>query len=105
MPILILEPNPKFKLGHVVATQGIEALDLSEKQIGSMLSQHVGGNWGAVCDEDKETNNYALANDMRILSAYPIDPLQPCKGYGENCIWIITEADRSTTTILLPEEY
>jgi hypothetical protein len=41
----------------------------------------------------------------RILSAYPINETKPCKGYGDNTLWIITEADRSVTTFLLPEEY
>ncbi|KWT91757.1 hypothetical protein APY03_3194 [Variovorax sp. WDL1] len=42
---------------------------------------------------------------LRILSAYAIDPAKPCAGHGDNCLWIITEADRAVTTILLPEEY
>ena len=52
-----------------------------------------------------ETNREAIRDGFRILSAYPIDPKQPCKGFGENCVWIITEADRSVTTFLLPSEY
>jgi hypothetical protein len=42
---------------------------------------------------------------LRILSAYPLDPSKSCKGFGDNCLWIITEADRSVTTFLLPDEY
>lgn len=55
--------------------------------------------------EERETNDEARACGLRILSAYPIDPAKPCEGFGENTLWIITEADRSVTTFLLPEEY
>lgn len=66
---------------------------------------HVRGDWGCVCANDRKTNFAALFSGERILSAYPLDPAQPCKGFGENTIWIITEADRSVTTLLLPDEY
>lgn len=49
-------------------------------------------------------NNEALVEDLRTLSAYAIDPSKPAKSYGENCLWIITKADRSMTTFLLAEE-
>jgi len=63
------------------------------------------GDWGCVDAEDRKTNDEAVSLGARILSAYPIDPEKPCKGFGENTLWIITEADRSVTTFLLPEEY
>jgi hypothetical protein len=63
------------------------------------------GDWGCVCAEDRETNDEAVRDGNRILSAYPIDEDKPCKGFGENTLWIITEWDRSVTTFLLPEEY
>ena len=69
------------------------------------LTRHGQGDWGSVCVEDAATNNEALQEGLRILSAYPIDPAKPCKGFGDNTLWIITEADRSVTTFLLPEEY
>jgi hypothetical protein len=50
-------------------------------------------------------NDEAVRAGLRIIPAYPIDLATPCKGYGENCLWIITEADRSVTTFLLPDEY
>ena len=50
-------------------------------------------------------NRRAVEAGDRILSAYAIDPEKPCAGFGDNCLWIITEADRSVTTILLPDEY
>ena len=55
--------------------------------------------------EDAEEYDLAVREGLRILSAYAIDPALPCEGYGDNCLWIITEADRSYTTILLPDEY
>jgi hypothetical protein len=58
-----------------------------------------------VCEEDWETNDAALKAGDRILSAYAIDLSLPCEGFGENTLWIITEADRSVTTFLLPKEY
>jgi hypothetical protein len=60
------------------------------------------GAW--VSDEDKALNDEALRTGARLLSAYPIDESKPCAGYGD-CLWIITEADRSVTTFLLPDEY
>lgn len=95
-----------FSLGKCVATPGaLEAIGHIPGMIFAMLHDHCHGDWGAVCDEDKETNNQAVVLGNRILSAYPIDETKPCEGFGENTIWIITEADRSVTTILLPEEY
>jgi hypothetical protein len=55
--------------------------------------------------DDAGSNNHAIEDGGRILSAYPIDPAKPCKGFGDNTLWIITEGDRSATTFLLPEEY
>ena len=95
---------PLFLLGQVVATQGAMAIgDMS--LFNRCLNRHVRGDWGCVCEEDKETNNEALKAGDRILSAYAIDEARPCKGHGDNTLWIITEADRSVTTFLLPEEY
>lgn len=95
---------PLFELGQIVATPGaLEAC--SGEYLSLCLGRHVRGDWGHVCDEDKGTNDRALLNDERVLSAYPIDPRKPCEGFGENCLWIITEWDRSVSTFLLPNEY
>jgi hypothetical protein len=69
------------------------------------LARHSIGDWGCLCSEDWKTNDEAAENGDRILSAYPIDPAKPCKGFGDNTLWIITEADRSVTTFLLADEY
>ena len=63
------------------------------------------GDWDCVCAEDRTANFDALFSDQRIMSAYPIDPANPSEGFGENIPWIVTEADRSVTTFLLPGEY
>jgi hypothetical protein len=95
---------PLFLLGQVVATQGAMGIgDMS--LLNRCLNRHVHGDWGCVCEEDAQTNVGAIKAGDRILSAYAIDDSKPCEGFGENTLWIITEADRSMTTFLLPEEY
>jgi hypothetical protein len=98
-------PYPtRFPLGQVVATPGaLEACP--PDHLNRCLYRHARGDWGATCPADKQRNDQALNEGGRLLSAYPIDPAKPCKGWGNNCLWIITEADRSVTTFLLPEEY
>jgi hypothetical protein len=98
-------PYPhRFPLGQIVATPGaLAACDPHHLQ--TCLYRHSRGDWGNTCTEDKARNDQALIDGSRILSAYPSDPAKPSKGFGENCLWIITEADRSVTTFLLPSEY
>jgi hypothetical protein len=86
----------KFQPGHIVATPG--ALELAEYGINLLayLSRHLNGDWGDLCKEDKAENEFSLKHGYRLLSAYEI----PC---GK--LWIITEADRSVTTFLRPDEY
>lgn len=98
------KPIALFALGQIVATPGAIEATTNEQRI-TCLFRHMSGDWGVVCDEDSQINNEALREGSRILSAYPIDPAQPSKGYGDNTFWIITEADRSVTTFLLPAEY
>ena len=62
-----------------------------------LLARHFCGDWGDVCDEDRGVNESALANGQRLMSVY--------KSSDHETIWIITEWDRSVTTILLPDEY
>ena len=96
--------QPRFELGQIVSTPG--ALDACTREhLTRCLTRHLTGDWGCVDPEDAETNNEALSCGFRILSAYPIDPAKPSEGFGENTLWIITEADRSVTTFLLQEEY
>lgn len=93
MPAQAIAP---FDLGAIVATRGaIEVLTPHEASV--MLNRHRRGDWGDVCPEDAAMNNSATVDGCRILSAYDTK--------AGTRIWIITEADRSSTTILLPEEY
>jgi len=94
----------KFAPGSVVATQGALAATTHQQRIG-YLGRHLSGDWGQVCGEDAASNDAAIGNGDRILSAYPIDPAKPCKGFGENTVWIITEADRQFTRVLAPHEF
>ena len=96
--------RPSFGLGQIVATPGALAATTDTRRL-EYLKRHSIGDWGQVCGEDWKTNDQAVEDGDRILSAYPIDPTKPCKGFGDNTLWIITEADRSVTTLLLPDEY
>ena len=92
--------KPLFTLGQTVATPGaLEALTQSNQTPIEFLARHLRGDWGELCDDDKVANDNALDPERpcRILSAY-----QTANGTK---IWIITEWDRSVTTILLPSEY
>ncbi len=105
MTIAIIIPcRSPFELGAIVATPGALEATTDEQRI-RYLARHAAGDWGCVCREDRQINEDALRDGDRILSAYPIDPAQPCKGFGKNTLWIITESDRSVTTFLLPSEY
>jgi hypothetical protein len=88
----------RFPLGRVTATPGaLRALEKAEQLPAEFLDRHVSGDWGDVPEEDKQENEFSVEHGFRILSAYTTSA-------GEK-IWIITEADRSYTTILLPSEY
>ena len=93
----------KFDLGQLVMTIGIEKLIFEEEcdntqEIAQCVIRHSNCDWGNLCEEDKQLNDMAVVDGGRILSAYEI-------GEDRIKIWIITESDRSYTTILLPEEY
>lgn len=87
-----------FPLGRVVATPGVVELAAETGiDLASYLRRHAKGDWGDLDNEDKKTNDEALRYGNRLLSAYEV-------GNGDK-IWIITEWDRSVTTLLKPEEY
>ncbi len=89
---------PLFPLGQVVATPGaLEVLEHGEINPFSLITRHVTGDWGNMVEEDKQANQEALEQGNRIFSAYELENGQK--------IWVITEWDRSVTTILLPNEY
>ena len=98
--------NAAFNTGQIVATRGVFDLACENPEfahfIQKSLNRHVKGDWGDVDKGDKEANDQALKEDTRLLSAYN-DARFPKNGVAT--IWIITEADRSATTILFPDEY
>ena len=102
----LLVINPIFNTGQIVATRGVYDLECQNsdfaKFVQKSLNRHVKGDWGDVDDGDKQANDQALKQGTRILSAYSGDRLPKS---GVATIWIITEADRSATTILFPAEY
>jgi len=99
MPITV--SGDKFSLGQMVMARGVadqiaEDAEFSSFVIASM-GRHARGDWGDLCPEDKKENEYSLGKYLRLFSAYETEGLPK--------IWIITEADRSVTTVLFPDEY
>lgn len=92
-----------FELGRVLATRGIadlvSACKVKLPTLEGVLRRHTRCDWGDLCDEDKQLNDLGLkpGHEGRLFSSYKID--QQLK------VWIITESDRSVTTMLLPDEY
>ena len=92
------ERQPRFPLGELVATPGaIEALEGASQEPGKLLERHQSGDWGEVCAEDAALNEAAIEDGIRIMSVYQLS-----RGMK---VWVITEAGRSSTTILLPDEH
>jgi len=88
--------QPLFSLGQVVATPGaLIALEKAGQTPLEFLARHVRGE---LSEEDQKENRFSLERGFRLLSSYRTDA-------GDTKLWVITEADRSVTTILLPEEY
>lgn len=89
---------PRFLLGQLVATpMALSTLVSLRVSPWALLNRHVQGDWGDLGDRDRRENERALTEGARLLSSYSLA--------GDTRIWIITEADRSATTLLLPEEY
>lgn len=87
-----------FTLGATVATPpALSVLEAAGTDAATLLDRHVSGDWGDLNDEDKAVNTAAVKDGERILSSYEVAP-------GRK-VWIITEWDRSVTTLLLPSEY
>lgn len=88
--------TPRFELGRMLATPGVLAA-VPEPEMRAALGRHMRGDWGDVCPDDAAANECALREGTRLLSSYATN--------DGTKFWIITEADRSATTVLLPEEY
>lgn len=88
----------KFELGTIVATPAaLAAIRETAVLPSSLLDRHASGDWGDVSVEDAAENEYSVTRELRILSSYALP--------DKTEVWILTEGDRSATTILLPEEY
>ena len=89
--------EPLFALGKTVATPNAIAT-LSAAHIGTdqLLERHIMGDYGDLCEEDRKQNRVAIKHGFRVMSSYQVD---------DQTVWVITEADRSSTTILLPGDY
>lgn len=93
-----MSTQPRFQLGQTVATPGaLAALDAANQQAQTFFARHHAGDWGEVPPEDAQQNELAVEHGGRLLSAYTLST--------DVKIWLITEGDRSVTTILLPQEY
>lgn len=89
---------PCFMPGRLIMTEGIDAL-IHQGRLNPLpyLRRHLRADWGDLCESDRQQNNAALQSGDRLLSSYQIAP--------DVTLWIITEGDRSVTTLLLPSEY
>lgn len=98
MPKSQAPQDMKFSPGRIVATPGaLAALEENNCSPLTLLARHSRGDWGDVPPEDAQLNDMALQSDGRLLSSYVIGP--------DTRIWIISEWDRSVTTVLMPQEY
>ncbi len=87
-----------FPSGRIAATPGALALlERANKTPLEFLSRHLHGDWGDLCQEDKTENELSLKRGFRLMSSYRINETET--------LWVITEADRATTTLLLPSDY
>ena len=87
-----------FGMGQIVATPGaLRELAAHGANEWDFLRRHAIGDWGDLCQEDKDENEWSLVIGARLFSRYNLS--------NDSRVWIITEADRSSTTLLLPEEY
>lgn len=90
--------QPRFEIGRCVATAAaIDATIESGEDLCSFVRRHHGGDWGEVCEDDAQANEDALTDGSRLLSVYFTKK--------DTKLYVITEADRSATTVLLADEY
>jgi len=94
--IYVLPDQPSFPLGDLYVTASVDR-ELDQTDIWKALERHGQRDWGDVCEEDRYENDMSLTNGTRLLSVY----------HDRNGVkfWVITEADRSATTVLLPDDY
>jgi len=90
--------GPRFRPGRIFITpSALAVLQKSDLSILDLLLRHLRGDWGDISDEDRKQNDLSVIAGLRLLSSYPLP--------GGGKVWLITERDRSGTTILLPGDY
>ena len=104
--VLKVFDKPLFRLGQILATPGalVTLERLGVNPLSLVFGRHVLGDWGDLGDEDRELNNHSVAKGMRIFSSNKLAVLTS-DGTTSETVWILTEADRASTTILMPSEY
>ena len=97
--------RPLFPMGRLLATPGaLRTLERYRVSALALLSRHVRGDWGELCAEDRQSNADALEQGLRLISVYTLSREEG--GHTVHAtVWVITEADRASTTVLLPAEY
>ncbi|WP_415878560.1 hypothetical protein [Methylomonas sp. TEB] len=103
-PLASEQPKPLlFPLGRLYVTRGVQTLiDDHSLDVSPFIARHQTGDWGEVCAEDAAENQLSLERGFRILSAYSFTSDIDGQNYK---LWVLTEADRSVTTVLRPSEY
>ena len=111
-PTIIYSNTARFPLGQIVATPGaLELLQETGFSAAALCHRHVQSDWGDLCDEDRAENDFAVTRRLRILSCYRLVDAERLAATPRDkrsslpTLWIITEADRSVTTLLRPDEY
>jgi hypothetical protein len=110
--VVIITNSARFAVGQLAATPGALAL-LEQHCIGvaALVNRHIHGSWGDICAEDAHTNELAIEHGNRVMSVYRLVDAQQlastpvARRNDLPTVWVITESDRSVTTLLLPSEY
>ncbi|KVG12479.1 hypothetical protein [Burkholderia thailandensis] len=90
--------GPRFKLGRIFATPAaLEAIANARVSIIDLLIRHMRGDWGDLSESDRQQNELSVKAGLRLLSCYVLP--------GHQTVWVVTEWDRTATTILLPGDY
>lgn len=111
-PVTIMTNTGRFATGQIVATPGaIALLEQHSISAAALIIRHLKGSWGDVCAEDAEANEMAIKYGNRIMSVYRLASIEQVLSLPQASrtdlptVWVITESDRSVTTLLLPSEY
>ena len=111
-PTIIYSNTARFPLGQIVATPGaLELLQETGFSAAALISRHVHGSWGDLCEEDRTDNEFAVTRRLRILSCYRLVDAERLAAIPREkrsslpTLLVIMEADRSVTTLLLPSDY